>query len=60
MDPYRVVLYNAAGMAQRIGFGSFGSDQIEASWVLDGSGRYRLHVGPDQGGADYWFDVPRG
>jgi hypothetical protein len=60
MEPYRVELYNAAGVAQRIGFGSFGGDQIDASWVLDGSGRYRLHVGADQGGADYWFDVPRG
>lgn len=60
MEPYRVELYNAAGVAQRIGFGSFGGDQIDASWVLDGSGRYRLHVGPDQGGADYWFDAPRG
>lgn len=60
MEPYHVKLYNAAGVAQRIGFGGFGGDQIDASWVLDGSGRYRLHVGPEPGGADYWFDVSRG
>jgi Domain of unknown function (DUF4179) len=58
-DAYRLELYNAAGAPQRIGYGSFGRDQIDTSWVLDGSGRYRLHVGPAQGGADYWFDVPR-
>lgn len=59
MDPYRVDLYNAAGAPQRAGYGNLGGDRINATWVLDGSGRYRLHVGPDQGGADYWFDVPR-
>lgn len=59
MAAYRVELYDAAGVAQRIGYGGFGGDRIDASWVLDGSGRYRLHVGPAEGGADYWFDVPR-
>jgi hypothetical protein len=59
MDPYSVELYNAAGTRQRIGYGMLGGDRIDASWVLDGTGRYRLHVGPDQSGADYWFDVPK-
>lgn len=58
-DAYRVHLYDAAGRPQRKGYGSLGGDRIDLSWVIDGPGRYRLHMGGAQSGADLWFDVPR-
>lgn len=57
LSAYQVDLYNQAGEPQRISYGSLDRSHINASWVLDGTGRYRLHVGGPQG-TDYWFDVP--
>lgn len=52
---YLVELYDRTGRPQREGFGG---DSIDLSWILDGPGRYRLHVGGTQG-VDVWFDVPK-
>lgn len=59
IGPFRTELYDQDGRTQRVGYGGSGGDSINASWVLHGRGRYRLHIGDPQGGADVWFTVPR-
>jgi hypothetical protein len=54
---YQTELYDVAGRRQPESYGEFGGDSINVSWVLQGPGRYRLHVGDPKGGTDVWFTV---
>jgi hypothetical protein len=56
---YQTQLYDERGLPQRVSSGSFGGSSMDLSWVLEGPGHYRLHLGDPQGGADLWFNVPR-